>query len=226
AGLEGGSEHRVADLRGKVQYWTDFGDLVRFEPLGIDPVELIGEGAALEVPDFLLAVRQVQHAPLAEQEVVLQLGGKLLPQLQRMLVDRGALVEQVIRADDSGVAGHVAAGQPAPLQHRDIADPVVAGEVVRGGQAVPPGTDDDHLVVALRFRVAPELRRWLGLRRRHRCLLQDKCWGGWEEQPAPECAVCQEGYERESAPSTSAPRTLPLPSGRMILLALQIRRSW
>ena len=69
---------------------------------------------------------------------------------------RRALVPQVVGPDQGGVAGHVAAGEPAPLQHRDVGDAVVLGQVVRGRQAVAAAADDDHVVGPLRLRVAPE----------------------------------------------------------------------
>ena len=82
-------------------------------------------------------VGEVDDAALAEQQVVVELLGEALPQLERVLVDRGALVPQVVAADDRRVAGHVPAGQPAPLEDGHVRDPVVLREVVgrRPGRA-------------------------------------------------------------------------------------------
>ena len=82
--------------------------------------------------------------------------GQDLPQLQRVLVDGRALVPEVVGADDGGVAGHVAAGQPALFQDGDVGHAVVLGQEVGGGQAVPAAADDHGVVGGLGLRVAPE----------------------------------------------------------------------
>src|SRR2546430_16734979 len=81
----------------------------------------------------------------------------MFPELERVFVDRGALIPQVVRSNDRGVAGHVAARQPASLEHRNIGNAVVLRKVVGGGQAMAAGADDDDLVRAPRLRVAPEM---------------------------------------------------------------------
>ena len=93
-------------------------------------------------------VGEVHHAALAEQEVVLELLREDLPELEGVLVDRRALVPEVVGADDRGVAGHVAAGEPALLQDGDVGHAVVLGQVVGGGQAVPAAADDHDVVGA------------------------------------------------------------------------------
>src|SRR5436305_8376447 len=65
---------------------------------------------------------EVEDATLAEEDVVVELLGESFPELQRMLIDRGALIPEVVGANDGGVASHVAPRQPAPLQHRNISD--------------------------------------------------------------------------------------------------------
>lgn len=186
APLQGGAGDRVPHAGVGVDDRAELPDLVRVEPLGVHAVEPVGVDPPPALPLVVRVVRQVQHAALAEQDVVVQLLGQALPQPQRVLVDRRALVPQVVGPDDRGVAGHVAAGQPAPLQHRDVGDAVVAGQVVRGGQAVPATADDDHVVVPLRHWVAPQetwvpghhrqllARRSKSLRKtRHRRLLRN-----------------------------------------------------
>jgi hypothetical protein len=49
-----------------------------------------------------------------------------------------------------------------PLQHGDVGDAVILGQVVRGGQPVPVAADDDDIVSLLRFRCAPEEVGMLG----------------------------------------------------------------
>src|SRR4051812_23351224 len=75
------------------------------QPLGVPAVERVGVAPPVRLTHVLQRVRQVEHPALAEEEVVVQLLGQLLPQLQRELVDPGALVPQVVGPDDGGVAG-------------------------------------------------------------------------------------------------------------------------
>ena len=51
----------------------------------------------------------------------------------------------------------VAAAEPALLDHRDVGDAVLLGQVIRGGETVAAAADDDHVVLALRLRAAPRL---------------------------------------------------------------------
>jgi hypothetical protein len=100
-------------------------------------------------------VREVHDAALVELHVGVELGFELLPQLERVLVDRGALVPEVVGTDDGRVAGHVPAAEPAPLEHRDVGDAVVLREVVGRGEAVTAAADHDRLVGPARFRRPP-----------------------------------------------------------------------
>src|SRR5437899_12744827 len=94
----------------------------------------------------------------------------MFPELQRVFVDRGALVPEVVRANDRGVAGHVAARQPAALEHGNVGDAVILRKVVGRCQAMSAGADDDDLIRALRLGVAPEM---IGMRVR---LGHARCW--------------------------------------------------
>src|SRR5438094_4454403 len=94
----------------------------------------------------------------------------MFPELERVFVDRGALIPEVVRANDGRVAGHVAACQPASLEHGDIGDAVVLRKVIRRGQTMAAGADDDDLVRAPGLRIAPET---IGMRMRFR---HAHCW--------------------------------------------------
>ncbi len=72
-------------------------------------------------------VREHHHAPLRKHNVVVELLGQGLPQLQRMIVERRALIEQVVRADDGGVTAGVAAANPAFFQHGDVLEAMLLG---------------------------------------------------------------------------------------------------
>src|SRR5262249_44850464 len=156
AGLVGGAQDRIADVGGGVDDRADLADLVLIQPFGVDPVELVGLDAPHAVADVLQGVRQVEHPALAEQDRVAEVLLQALPEPEGMLVDGRGRVPQVVRPDDRGVAGHVAAGQPAALQDRDVGDAVAFGQVVRGGQAVPAAADDHYVVAGLRVGVAPQ----------------------------------------------------------------------
>ena len=149
-------EDRIADVGRDVDDRAQLADLLGREPFGVDPVEPVGVDAPLALADVTQVVRQVHHAALAEQQVVVELLGETLPELQPVLVDGGALVPQVVRADDRGVAGHVPAGQPAPLHDRHVRDPVVPGEVVGRREAMSTATDDDDVVRRLRLGATPQ----------------------------------------------------------------------
>src|SRR5580765_6002094 len=72
-----------------------------------------------------------------------------------MLVDPRALVPQIVGADDRRVAPGIAEADRPLFQHRDIADPVLLGEIIGGREAMPAAADDDHLVTRPRRRLAP-----------------------------------------------------------------------
>jgi hypothetical protein len=155
AALERGAHHRVPDVRRHVEDRAERLHVVGREPLGVDPAQPVGVQPAHRGADVAEGVCEVQHAALAELEVGSQVVLEPLPELQRVLVDRRALVPQVVRTDDRGVPRHVAAGQPALLEHADVGDPVVLREVVGRGQTVPAAADDHDVVSTFRLGGTP-----------------------------------------------------------------------
>ncbi len=156
ARLVGGAHDRVADVVVDVQDGAEFLDLLRVQPLGVDAVELVGPDAADAFADVAQGVGQVHDPALAEQEVVFEFFRQDLPELQGVLVDRRALVPEVVGADDGGVPGHVAAGEPALFQDGDVGHPVVLGQVVRRRQSMSAAAHNHGVVGVLGVRVAPE----------------------------------------------------------------------
>src|SRR5262249_4361032 len=73
----------------------------------------------------------------------------------RMLVEERALIPQIIGADDGRVAPGIAATEPPFLEHGDIGDPMLLGEIVRRRQSVAASADDDDVVLRLRLWAAP-----------------------------------------------------------------------
>ena len=86
-----------------------------------------------------------------------------------MLVDRRAFVPQIVRPDQRRIAGHVAAREPALLEHRHVGDPVVLDQVVRSRQSVSAAADDHDVVRPLGLGIAPEEVGMIG-QVRARCL--------------------------------------------------------
>src|SRR6266853_5167589 len=82
----------------------------------------------------------------------------MLPQPDRMVVECGALIEQVVGADDGGVAAGVAAADPALFEHCDVGEAMLAREVVGCSQSVTAAADDEGVIGGLGLGTAP-LRR-------------------------------------------------------------------
>ncbi len=161
ARLVGGAHDRVACVRRRVDQRHHRFDLLRRDELGVDAVEAIGVDPAPAVAHLLQGVREVEHATLAEHHVVVEVLAQPFPELKRLLVQSRRFVPQVVGTHDGGIAPGVAAADPALLQHGDIADAVLPGKVVRGGQPVPAAADDDDVVAFLRLGAAPGLRPFL-----------------------------------------------------------------
>src|SRR5947207_9459010 len=168
--LQRAADHGVAHIRRDVDDRAEGFDLSRREPFSVDPAQPVRVDPPHPFPPVALAVHQAEHAALAEQNVVIELLGKVFPELQRVFVDRRALIPEVVRANDGGVAGHVAARQPAPLEHGNIRDVVILRKVVGRCQAMAASADDDDLVRAPRLRVAPQM---IGMRVRFG---HARCW--------------------------------------------------
>ena len=157
------AEDRVADVVRHVHDRAEALDVGRAQPLGVDAVEPVRVDPPLAFAHVAQVVGEVHHAALAEEQVVVELLGQRLPELERVLVDGRALVPQVVAADDRGVAGDVPAGQPAALHHGDVRDAVALREVVGGRQSVPAAADDHDVVGGLRVGMPPQP---VGVRRR------------------------------------------------------------
>ena len=125
------------------------------QPLVVDAIEAIGVDMTLEDLNVVNGVREHHHAARREHHIVVELLRQPFPQLERMIVDRGAFVPQIIGADDRRVAPGIAAAEPAFLQHRDIGDAVFLGEIIGGREPVPAGADDHDVIGGLRLGIAP-----------------------------------------------------------------------
>ena len=197
------------------------------------PFSLLALTRRTELAHVLQRVGEVHHAPLAEQEVVLELGREALPELERVLVDRRGLVPQVVGPDDRGVPRHVAAGQPAPFEHGDVGDAVVLGQVVRGGQTVSTGADDDDVVATAWGRGcargspgATAARSAIaGLRRVEVRVEREPVGEGGRPAPAaPRDVVVEVGRRRAVAMMSATSRNSSSPNPRVASAGVPIRR--
>src|SRR6516165_3478505 len=65
---------------------------------------------------------------------------------------------KVVGADDGGVAAHVAEPERTLLEHRDIADTVLSGEIERGRKAVAAAAHDHDAIARARGGPGPGTR--------------------------------------------------------------------
>ena len=103
----------------------------------------------------MLGLAEHHHAARAEHDVEVQLLAKIFVKPPRQFIDRRRRLAQIIRADDRRVPARVSTAEPALFDHRHVADPVVLGEVIGGGEAVSARADDDDVVFGLRLWRAP-----------------------------------------------------------------------
>ncbi len=120
---------------------------------------------ALQALRVVHVVRQHHHAARRIHDVVVELAAQPFPQLERVLVDRGAFLVEIVRADDRRVAPGIAAADPALFEHGDVPHAVLFCQVIGGGEAVAAAADDDGVVGRLGFRRAP-LPRPVGVARK------------------------------------------------------------
>ena len=95
--------------------------LLAVEQLGVDAVQAHGVAAAGEGVALRVRVKEVEHAALAHHHVEVELPLQSLPQLHRPLVEGDVAGQQVVGADDGGVAADVAGAEVALLDDRDVA---------------------------------------------------------------------------------------------------------
>jgi hypothetical protein len=101
---------------------------------------------------------EVDDAALRHHGIEVEFLLQPLPQLQGKFIEGIVAGEQVVGADNGGVAADIAGAEPALLENGDIADVVLAGEVVGGGEPVAAAADNDDVVIGLRSRLAPGRR--------------------------------------------------------------------
>jgi hypothetical protein len=98
---------------------------------------------------------QVQHAALADHRVVIEILLQSFPQLHREFVKRDVAGQQIVGADDRGVAADIAAADPCLFKHRDVGDAVLPGEIIGGRKAMTAAADNHDVIFVAGFGVAP-----------------------------------------------------------------------
>ena len=125
------------------------------EQFGIHPMQAHGiAGAGIGIA---LAIRmaQHQHPTLADHGVEIEILFEPFPELEGFFIERVVFFQQVIGADDGGVAAHIARTDMVLLQHRHIGDAVFLGQIIGGRQSMPAAAHNDHIIVRLGFRLPP-----------------------------------------------------------------------
>ena len=155
AALQRGPEDGITDVVLDVERRAEFLGLLGLQPFVVDAVAAVGVDVALEYLDVVHRVREHHHPARRVHHVVIQDLGKVPPHLHGMIVEGRALVEEIVRADDGGVAAGVAAADPALFEHGDVGHPVLLGEVIGGPQAMSAAADDHGVIARLGSGLAP-----------------------------------------------------------------------
>ena len=93
AALQRRAQHRIADVGLDVERRAECLRLFGGQPFIVDAVAAVGMHMALDDLHVVHRVRQHHDAARREHDVVVQGLGQPLPQLQRVIVERGAFIE-------------------------------------------------------------------------------------------------------------------------------------
>ena len=151
------AEDRIAHILGHVERRAEPVDLVGIDQLGIDAQMLVHLGAPAAGAHGRIGMGEGEMAAHGIEDVVVEFLAQPLIEPDGFVVEAHALRRQIVRADDGGVARGVAAGEIALVQHRDIGDAPVLGQVIGGGEPMAAGADDDDVVGGLQLRGLGEM---------------------------------------------------------------------
>ena len=155
ARLQDAAPDGPARLLGIIEIGQQLHHLAAVEQFGVDAVEPHDVAAPRKGIELHRADGEHDLAALRDHAVEIELVRQAFPQLQRMLEELGVAVDHVVGADERGVAPDIAGADIGALEHRDIADAVVLGQIIGGGQAMPAAADDHRVIGALGFGRAP-----------------------------------------------------------------------
>ena len=94
------------------------------------------------------------------EQIQIEIGGEVLPQAHALVVEFHPLGSEVVGANDGGVAAGIAAAEIALVEHRHVANAVIASQVVGRRQSMAARPDDDHVITRLQRVVAREHARF------------------------------------------------------------------
>jgi len=166
ATLQRGADDRVPDVARNIEDRAEGLGFLGAQPFVVDARKPVGVDVALRDLNVMGVVREHHHAARRIHHVVVELPREALPQLQRVLVERGRFLPEIVGPQDCRVAAGVAASEPALFEHSDLRQPMLLGEVISGREPMPAGSNDNRVVRTLRFGTAPLLRPALILRER------------------------------------------------------------
>ena len=146
---------RPGRLVGEVELRAERRDLLGEDDARVDPEQLVDLGALLHRVHRAVGVGEREVAALREHQVEVELGREPLVELHARAVERGALGRAVVRADDRRVAAGGARADVRLLEHGDVRDAVVLGEVVGGREPVRAAADDHDVVALLQLAARP-----------------------------------------------------------------------
>ena len=126
------------------------------EQLGVDAVQPHRVAARARGVALRIRMVEVEHAALAHHGVVVDVLLQPFPELQRPFVEGDVAGLAIVGADDRGVAPDIARADIAALDHSDIGDAVLLGEVIGGRQPMPAAAHDDDIIFGLGLRLAPD----------------------------------------------------------------------
>ena len=98
---------------------------------------------------------EVQNAALADHCVIIEILLQTLPQFKRHFIERLIAVQQIVRADDRGIAPYVTPADPPFLKDRDLFLAKFFGQIIGRCKAVPATADDNNIIGTLWLWVPP-----------------------------------------------------------------------
>ena len=141
------------DVRHRVFY------RLRADQFAVDAEMLVHLGAPAHGAHCGIGMRQGEVSAFRIEQVQVEIGRQVLPQAQRLVVERNPFRGQIVGSDDGGVAAGIAAADIAFFEHRHIGDAVIARQVIGRRQSMAATTDNDHVVARLqRIRHAKHAR--------------------------------------------------------------------
>ena len=128
------------------------------QKLRIDAIQSHDVAAPRRTVHLRGGMAQVDLATRGVHDVEVQILAEALPKLQRLLVEPGVAVDHVVRSNDRRITASIAATDVVFLEHGDVADAVVLGEVIGGGKTVPAAAHDYDIVRGLGVGIPPRAR--------------------------------------------------------------------